>query len=203
MTLSTDRIALQRAAAKLGRKRPAGKRLPALLAFTDPKRSGDLFALAASLPRGAALVYRAFGAPDRLETARRLRRITWRRGVALLIGADADLARAVRADGVHVPERRAADLPRLRGFRLLTVAAHSPHAVARGLALGADAVVISPVFDSVSPSAGRALGVLRTARWVRGAKGAVYGLGGINGGNAARAAATGLAGLAAVEAFRP
>ena len=174
-----------------------------MLAFTDPQRSGDLLALAASLPRGSALVYRAFGAPDRLETAWRLRRVTWRRGVLLIVGADADLARAVRADGLHVPERRAADLPRLRAFRLLTVAAHSPRAAARGLSLGADAVVISPVFESRSPSAGHTLGVLRAAQWVRGAKGAVYGLGGIDGKNAARAAATGLAGLAGVEAFRP
>lgn len=202
MTLSTDRIALQRAAAKLGSKRAAGKRLPPLLAFTDPHRSGDLFALAARLPRGAALVYRAFGAQDRLEVAQGLRRITWRRGALLIVGADADLARRVHADGLHLPERMAGALPFLRDFRLTTVAAHSPRAVARALALGADAVVISPVFESNSPSAGRPLGALRTARIVRDTKGAVYGLGGIDGRNAARAAATGLAGLAAVEAFR-
>ncbi len=175
--------------------------MPTLLAFTDPGRSGDLFALAARLPRGAALVYRAFGAPDRLDAAWRLRRITWRRGVRLVIGADADLARAVRADGLHLPERLAARLPGLRDFPLLTVAAHSPRAIARGFVLGADAAVISPVFESASPSAGRPLGAVRTALLVRSAKGAVYGLGGIGGKSAARAAGTGLTGLAAVGAF--
>lgn len=173
-----------------------------MLAFTDPRRSGDLAALASSLPRGAGLVYRAFGAPDRLEVAWALRRVTWRRGVALIIGGDPALARAVRADGVHLPERMAQRLPALRAFGLLTVAAHSPRAMRRGLALGADAVVLSSILASDSPSAGRPLGLLRTAILVRNAKGAVYGLGGIDGRSAGRVAGTGVAGLAAVGAFR-
>lgn len=195
-------MALRRAARRLGRNAKSAKRLPPLLAFTDPRRSGDLPALAARLPRGAALVYRAFGAADRLETAWALRRITWRRGVLLIIGADVDLARAVRADGLHLPERAGGQASRLRDFRLLTVAAHSPSALRRGLAFGADAVVLSPILASDSPSAGRPLGVQRTARLVRGAKGAVYGLGGIDGKSAGRVAATGVAGLAAVGVFR-
>jgi thiamine-phosphate pyrophosphorylase len=195
-------MALRRAGGRLGRKAASGKRLPGLLAFTDPRRSGDLAALAASLPRGAGLVYRAFGAADRLDTAWKLRRITWRRGVSLIIGADAALARAVRADGLHLPERMAARLAALRGFDLVTVAAHSPRALRRGLSLGADAVVLSPILASDSPSAGRPLGVLRTAQLVRGATGAVYGLGGIDGKSAARVAATGVAGLAGVGILR-
>jgi thiamine-phosphate pyrophosphorylase len=194
-------MALRRAAGKLGRKRPAGKRLPTLLAFTDPQRSGDLTVLAARLPRGSALVYRAFGAPDRLEVGRRLRRITWRRGVLLVVGADVALARAILADGVHLPERLAHGLPGLKGFRLRTVAAHSPRVARRGLALGADAVVLSPILASDSPSAGAPIGVLRAAALVRAAKGAVYGLGGIDGKSAGRVAATGVAGLAAVGAW--
>lgn len=196
-------MALRRAGATLGRKAVAGKRLPTLLAFTDPRRSGDLTALALSLPRGAGLVYRAFGAPDRLETAWTLRRITWRRGVALIVGADAALARAVRADGVHLPERMAGPARRLRGFRLLTIAAHSPRATRRGLGLGADAVVLSPILASDSPSAGAPLGILRAARLIRGVRGAVYGLGGIDGNSARRVAAIGVAGLAAVGAWNP
>jgi len=39
--------------------------LPALLFFTDPARTPDPAADAANLPKGAAVVYRAFGAPER------------------------------------------------------------------------------------------------------------------------------------------
>jgi len=197
-----EQTALWRAAHRLGRKRPAAKSLPALLAFTDPDRSGDLLALAGRLPRGSALVFRAFGAAGALKTAQRLRRITWRRGVLLLIGADPALASVARADGVHLPERLAGRLPHLkrRGW-LITTAVHSPAAARRALRLGADAVIISPVLPSASPSAGRAMGVLRLAVLTRSLNGPVFGLGGINGKNAQRVAATGVAGLAAVGAF--
>jgi thiamine-phosphate pyrophosphorylase len=194
--------ALRRASLTLRPRTAGAKGLPRLLAFTDPDRSGDVLRLAAGLPRGSALVFRTFGAADALETARRLRRITWRRGVLLLIGADTNLARAVRADGVHLPERFVGRLPALtrRGL-LLTAAAHSPAAARRALALGANAVVLSSVMPSVSPSAGRAIGPLRLAQIVRALGGPAYALGGINAGNSRRVAATGIAGLAAVGAF--
>lgn len=202
-----DLRALQRATSRLGRhrheaKRARAKTLPPLLAFTDPDRSGDLFALAARLPRGAAIVYRSFGAPDAQVTAWRLRRISWRRGVKLLIGADDALARRVNADGVHLPERLAARIPALRARRwLVTTAAHTPKAAQRALRLGANGVVMSPVLPSNSPSARAPIGVLRLAATVRRLRAPIYALGGVKGSNAARVAATGVVGLAAVEAF--
>jgi thiamine-phosphate pyrophosphorylase len=196
----SDIDALKRAVRKLEPARRGARALPTLLAFTDPQRSGDLEALARRLPCGAALVYRSFGAADALATARRLRRITWRRGVMLVIGGDAALARRVHADGVHLPERMMGRIrPRHPG--LLTIAAHGPAAARRALALGADAVVLSAILQSESPSAGKPLGVLKLARIAGSLEGALYALGGIKGSNAARVAATGVAGLAAVGAF--
>ena len=75
--------------------------------FTDPGRSGELEALARALPRGSALVYRSFGAPDAAAVAWRLARTAHARGAKLLAGADPALARAAGADGVHLPERDA------------------------------------------------------------------------------------------------
>jgi len=172
------------------------------LAFTDPERSGDVLRLAAGLPRGSALVFRTFGAEGALNVAQALRRLTWRRGVLLLIGADVRLAHAVKADGVHLPERFVGRLPDLSGRGLLlTAAAHSPAAARRALALGADAVVVSAVMPSQSPSAGGAIGLLPLALLARSLAGPVYALGGISASNARRVAATGVAGLAAVGAF--
>ncbi len=194
-----EQTALQRAARRLGARRPGKKAIPTLLAFTDPDRSGDILELAARLPRGSALIYRAFGAADAQAVAWRLRRITWRRGVLLLIGADEGLAQRVKADGLHLPERLAHRLPYVT--RAVTVAAHSPAAARRALARGADAVVLSPALSSDSPSAGKPIGVLRLAGIVRGLSGPAYALGGIDGSNARRVGATGVAGLAAVGAF--
>lgn len=186
--------ALRRRAA--GGKPPSG--LPALLVFTDPARTPDLEALARRTPRGAALVYRSFGAANAQATALRLRAILHGRGARLLIGADAALAARVRADGVHLPERLAAR-PLGRPHWLVTAAAHSARA-ARGAR--ADAVVVSAVFPSNSPSAGAPLGPIRLARIVRAAGRPVYALGGITNQNARRLLPTGVVGIAGIDAFR-
>jgi thiamine-phosphate pyrophosphorylase len=157
--------------------------LPPLLVFTDPDRTPDPEALAAKVPAGAALVYRAFGAADALSHALQLRDITRRCGVLLLIGADDRLADACDADGVHLPERLIHRLPRLLARRpgwYATTAAHSLAAGRKGLRLGADAVVMSTVFPSLSASAGEPMGSAVFARRVRRLAGPVYALGGVS-----------------------
>jgi thiamine-phosphate pyrophosphorylase len=197
---------LARAAANLGGARLGRKPLPPLLVFTDPERTPDLEALAAGLPPGSALVYRAFGADDALERAKPLREITLRRGVLLLIGADDRLADACDADGVHLPERLIHRLPRILARRPgwhVTTAAHSLAAARRGLRLGADAVVMSTVFPSLSPSAGQPMGAAAFARRVRRLGGAVYALGGVNAQTIAGLKGSGAVGVAVVGAAGP
>ena len=191
---------MARTAACLGRRAGRRKPLPALLYFTDPVRTPDPEAVAARLPRGSAIVYRAFGAPDARAVALRLKAIARRRGLRLLIGADEALAAKVGADGLHLPERLAARAPRIRARRptwLITAAAHSPRAARAPV----DAVVVSAIFPSGSPSAGRPLGPRRLAQIVRLSGRPVYALGGVNQTTAARLLATGIVGIAGVEVF--
>ncbi|MGH7010749.1 MAG: thiamine phosphate synthase, partial [Caulobacteraceae bacterium] len=49
-----------------------GKLLPPVLFFTDPERVFDPERALRSLPRGAGIVFRHFGAPARLAQGRRL-----------------------------------------------------------------------------------------------------------------------------------
>lgn len=178
---------------------------PRLLVFTDPQRTPEPEAVARALPRGAALVYRSFGARDAEAVAARLVAQAHARGALVLIGADPALAARVGADGVHLPERLAsrARAVRSRNRRwIVTAAAHSPAAVRRAKAAGADAVVVSAVFPSRSPSAGPPMGALKLAGVVRGAGLPVYALGGVNDRTAGRLRGVGVAGLAAVEGFR-
>ncbi|MDO8900261.1 MAG: thiamine phosphate synthase [Phenylobacterium sp.] len=197
---------LRATAWSLSRRAGGQKPLPPLLLFTDPVRTPDVLAAAAALPAGAGVVYRTFGAKDALDVAKALRRLTLSRGLILLIGADAALARAAGADGVHLPQRegrKAGPLRRGRPDWIVTSAAHGVLAARRGLAQGADAVVVSTVFPSKSPSAGAPLGPLRLAALVRTAGGPVYGLGGVHTKNARRLLASGVVGLAAVEGLSP
>ena len=177
-------------------------RLPPLLFLTDPDRTPDLEAALERLPAGTAVVFRAFGRPGARALGRRLRAITRRRGLLLLVGADAALARAIGADGVHLPERLSGSAGAVRRARpgwIVTAAAHGAAAIVRARRGGADAVLVSPVFRTRSASAGRPLGPLRFAALVRAAGLPVYALGGVNLATARRLAASGAAGLAAVD----
>jgi thiamine-phosphate pyrophosphorylase len=194
---------LERAARarKPRRGRPA---LPPLFFFTDPDRTPAPERTAARLPRGAGVVFRAFGRPDAVQVGRRLAALARARGLVLLVGADEALAARLGADGLHLPERSLAAAPRLRARRpgwLLTGAAHSRAALARAARAGLDGAVLSPAFPSRSLSAGRPLGPLRFARLARGARLPVYALGGVSARTARRLESTRAAGLAAVEAL--
>jgi thiamine-phosphate pyrophosphorylase len=166
--------------------------------FTDPERTPDPAAAAQRLPRGSAIVYRHFGAPDAEAQARALKAVARARGLKLLIGQDAALAAKVRADGVHLPERlahRARALRRARPGWLVTSAAHSLPAARRAKA---QAVVISVALPSRSRSAAAALGPVRLAALARACPRPVYALGGISDETARRLLDAGLFGLAAV-----
>jgi thiamine-phosphate pyrophosphorylase len=168
--------------------------------FTDPARTLDPVSIARGLPRGAAVVYRHFGAEDRAHVARRLVTICRSRGLSLLIGADPELARTCSADGVHWPERL---MPRERAgaFGLVTAAAHDAKAVARASAARLDACVLSPIFPSASASALGALGLFSASQIARASGIPVIALRGIGARNATRLCGRGFAGVAAVDAF--
>ncbi len=195
---------LWRAAASLGRTRRSGKGLPSLWFVTDPERTPDPAAVAGRLPRGAGVIFRGFGRGDAVATALQLANLARRRGLILLIGADEGLAARVGASGVHLPERMSGRLRRIRGRRpgwIITLAAHSPRALRRAGAVGADAVLFSTVFASRSPTASAPIGPVRLGRLTRGSSTPVFALGGVDASTAKRLCGTGVAGFAAVDAF--
>ena len=197
--MGKDLARLMRIARTLSRAARLRKGLPPLILVTDPERTPDPVVLAGRLPRGCGLIYRPFGKPGARKTARKLAAIARARGLILLIGADALRARGA---GVHLPERmahRAGPLKRARPGLIVTVAAHSLPALIAARRAGADAALLSTVFKSKSPSAGRPLGPVRFAALVRQAGLPVYALGGVKTKNAPRLLGSGAAGLAMVE----
>lgn len=169
--------------------------------LTDPERTPHPWEQAERLPRGAGVVLRWFGRDDRLEVGRRLAEVCRDRGLWFLVGADADLAEAVAADGLHVPERNLEYVPSYRRRYpewMITAAAHSPAALDAAATCGLDAALVSPVFASASPSAGAPLGVETFKAWVAEAGTAVYALGGVTVETAPALAGSGACGLATV-----
>lgn len=189
-------------AASLRPRFAAEKPLPRLLFVTDPERTPDPAAVAKRLPPGSGVIYRAFGASDALGRALDLRRIATARGLVLLIGADAGLAVACGADGLHLPERAIADAATFRTVRpgwVITAAAHTLEAAQRASRAGCDAVLASTVFQSRSASAGEPMGAEGFDAFVQAAPLPAYALGGVTADTAAQLAGSGAAGFAMVE----
>ena len=190
-------------ARRLNSAHPEGRSLPALIMMTDDRRLPDPIPAARLLPPGALVIFRHYGAPERETVARALRRVCHVRRLLLLIAGDWRLATRIGADGIHLPE---ALVGRAGGWRrrpdwLVTAAAHSPAALCRARAAGVDAVLLAPVFATVSHPEAISLGPLRFAGLVRDAGLPVYALGGIANLTARRLQGSGAVGIAAIGAL--
>lgn len=185
-----------------------GRPLPRLWLLSDPARLPDPAPVLARLPRGAGLIWRPYdlNRAEALRRGRRLRGLSRRRGVLLLVAADWRLAAALGADGVHLPEGLARQVPlapllawrRSAPQRRLSVACHGARGLARAAALEADMALLSPVFPTASHPGAAGVGPLRFALSARRARRPVVALGGLTGPRSARlppGAAVGLAGI--------
>ncbi|WP_073133233.1 thiamine phosphate synthase [Muricoccus roseus] len=172
---------------RLGQNRPgwnaalAGPGLPRLWLLSDTRRLPDPRPVAASLPPGSAVLARDLD-PALLPSLAALAR---RRRLVLMVAGDGRAALAHGA-GLHLPDRRPAKgllpllLARRSGRRvLLSVAAHGRAGLARARRLGADLVLLSPVFPTASHPGAPALGPLRWAALARRAGRPVIALGGV------------------------
>lgn len=122
----------------------------------------------------------------------------------LLVAADPDLARRLNADGVHWPEAQLRTVRPKNPSWIETASAHSRAGLARAKAAGVDAVILSAVFPSRSPSAGRPIGALAFRRLASGSPLPLYALGGITAANAGEVFAISgkrAAGIAAIDAI--
>lgn len=175
---------------------------PFHLAFLSDRRRGpEVLAFAAALPPGAAVILRDYDDPERPAMARALADIAAARGLVLMIGADADLARAVGAAGVHL---RSGDLAAGAGARhglVVTAACHSAEELERAAAIGADIAFLSPVFPTASHPGAEGLGAEAFRRLAAASAIPVLALGGVDETNAMRLAGANVAGFGAIGAF--
>ncbi|MEP3655899.1 MAG: N-acetyltransferase [Litorimonas sp.] len=174
-------------------------RLSPLVFMTDPKRTKNLVETVRRLPEECAVIYRHFGEPSEVQA---LRDLTAEQGRQLLIGNDPKLADEIKADGVHFSRDATLRNPiKWRANRpdwILTMAGLKDGAYLGPLD-SLDALFVSSVFPSRSPSAGQAIGIEvlkdRAARLPV----PIFALGGVNAGTALELIGSKAAGLAAIE----
>lgn len=185
--------------------------LPALFLMSDETRLPDPESVLAGLPKDAAVIFRHYGVPDRRARAAALVIAAHARGIRVLVAGDWRLARAVGADGLHLPEAMVRRGPwpwrreRPRGW-LLTAAAHSAAALRRAARAGADAALLGPAFPTASHPGRPALGALRFAALARRSPLPVVAVGGLTAARARRllgSGAAGAAGIGGIARIRP
>ena len=171
-----------------------------LVLMTDDLRLPDPVAAVRALPPGSLVIVRAKEPKRRAGLALQLRPVAWARGLILLIADDPGLARAIGANGLHLPQARAHEATRWRAKNpawLITASVHSLRAVLR--AAHADAVLLSPVFATDSHKGARPLSPVRARMIARAVTVPVFALGGVSAQNSVLLA--GFSGIAAIDAL--
>ncbi len=150
---------------------------------------------------GVQLRDKAARPEELLPLARELRAITREAGAALFINEHARLARAVAADGVHLPDRAlsiSATRAQLAADARVGVSCHDAAGLARAVEQGADFAVLGPVFEA--PGKAPPLGVARFGELVRATPMPVFALGGVGVAHISALCAAGAHGIALIRA---
>lgn len=179
-----------------------GSRLNSLVLMTDPERTEDLLGLAEAMPPQSAIIYRHFGMPGLEED---LRSITANRSIQLLIGNDPELAVSCGADGVHFSRNTSVNViehwRRQHPDWIISAAATKPPHVSEASPF-LDALFVSSIFSSQSPSSGTPIGVGALRDFTAVSLCPVFALGGITDQNAKSLSDTGISGLAAISGLK-
>lgn len=132
--------------------------LPRIWLLSDARNDARLEAALARLPRGAGFIFRHYHLDPAARRARydRLARLARRRGLLVVLAGDARAARQWRADGFYGPPRRRRAVPLVH-----LVTAHSLREIGTARRAAADAVLLSPVFETRSHPGARTLGPVR------------------------------------------
>ncbi|NPA32953.1 MAG: thiamine phosphate synthase [Aquificae bacterium] len=160
--------------------------LPRFYAITDRRRYGEDFlgTVERILERGVRMLQlreKDLPAGELYSLAKRVRELTKRYGALLFINERVDVALAVRADGVHLPER---SLPpsvvkRIAPSLLVGYSAHSLKSALFAQRQGADFITLSPIFKTTSHPEAKPLGLEELSRVSRALEIPVYALGGV------------------------
>lgn len=159
-----------------------------LIFMTDEARVGPSQDIIKHLPAGTVVIFRDYDALDRAALATDVQQACRQSKCPFFIAGDLDLAKALGADGIHLPEWMLATMAPddLKGLRV-TAACHSPQSLLAAHNLDVDMMLISPIFQTDSHPNAKTLGIAGFINMIRastipmtGLNGKIAALGGIN-----------------------
>ncbi len=160
--------------------------LPRLYAITDRRKYGKDFlsALENILRKGVRMVQlreKDLKGRELYKLALKVRELTSRYGALLLINERFDIAVAVEADGVHLPESSfpPSVVKKLYPEMIVGFSAHSLESAEYANREGADFITLSPIFKTSSHPEARPIGTLKLREISRRVNIPIYALGGV------------------------
>ena len=152
--------------------------LPLVWLISDERNDAGLEAALARLPRGSGIIYRHYHLPDRerWQRFRTLRHVARAYGHTIVLSDSAITAREWGADGIYGSPRSL--WPRRDGLLHLATA-HDIRELGLANRLGADAVLLSPVFATKSHPGRSTLGPARFRLLAQHSRAPVIALGGM------------------------
>lgn len=173
--------------------------------FTDRKRCDDLKKIVKNLPKNSAIIFREYdlNKAKRQELALEIFAICKNFGHKFLIGKDLELARAIKADGIHF-----SDLDFCHNYFfaqknkkkfIISLACHSLKSLAIAQKSAADIIFLTPIFVTKSHKNTKILGLKNLEKACQISLKPVFALGGVNEKNIAKIARCGAFGFGAIE----
>ncbi len=171
--------------------------LPERWLISDARNDAVLEKFLRSAPQPIGLVFRHYHLPPTARRARydRLKHVAAHHGHLVVLSGSPALARRWRAHGCYGPPGQ---IEKRRAGLIAITTAHGMAEIAMANRIGADAVMLSPVFQTRSHPGARTLGPVRFHMIARHAQMPVIALGGVN---ARRARRLGAKYWAAIDGF--
>jgi len=181
--------------------------LPTRMAITMAEIEGterQLERLEEALANGLRLVQvreRSWPAANRLWFAEAVTRVAHDHGALVLINNDADIARTVGADGLHLPAAALATCTQRPDFAWVGASCHSAAEIVRAGELGLDYALLGPVLPTPTHPEAAGLGWSRFADLIAGTAIPVFALGGMKNDLLADAQGIGAHGIALMRGW--
>jgi 8-oxo-dGTP diphosphatase len=183
----------------------AALKLPNLYGITHASQIGtaaQLAALDAALARGLRLVQlRESSLPEmqRESFASAAVARCQQYGAQVLVNGDAQLARAIGADGIHLPAQQLMRLNQRPPFPLVAASCHERRELEHAARLGLDFAVLGPLKPTATHPGDAGIGWENFAQLVSGLSLPVYAIGGLSSADLPAALAAGAQGIAAIR----
>ncbi len=181
------------------------KKLPKMFFFTDRNRVDDIFLVVKNLPKNSAVIIREYdlNSARRLDFASKVSAIAKQKSLKVFVGKDVNLAKKIKADGVHFSDREGfSKLINLDKSFLVSYACHSEISVRKAQKTGCDLIFYSPIFPTKSHPDQKTIGSLGLRNLVAKTATPIYALGGIDENNLKILTNSNIAGIGGISIFQ-